>query len=231
MSFRAIFIYVSLVVFLIGCSKDKEESRDGGGDGHGAAAEGLVSEDSPQDSTAATPRLGHKGAARRPADYICRVDCGNSGPLEAKSEREAEWLAKHRYPTVQEESYLRSAPLDLIQQESQMGNPAAAVELGRRTALNGQFGEGLTLLRNQALSGNLYSYYSLSEISKTVPVKSAIEPAAYLRLAYLLGDVKAADVISRMELSSVELAAADARAMHLYNGFAGGQVSDPRPQE
>ena len=231
MSFRTVFISVSLAVFLIACSKDKEESRGDAGKGASTAVEGAVLEDSPQNSNAATPRLAQSGAARRPADYICRVDCGNPGPLEAKSEREAEWLAKHRYPTTQEESYLRSAPLDLIQQEYQMGNPAAAVELGRRTALNGQFGEGLALLRNQTLSGNLYSYYSLSEISKTVPVKSVIEPAAYLRLAYLLGDVKAAEMISTMELSSVELAAADARAMHLYNGFASGQVSDPRPQE
>lgn len=231
MSFRTIFISASLATCLIACSKDKDDSRSDAAEGMSSAVERSVSKDSPRNSTTATPQLAKNGVARRPADYICRKDCESPGPLEAKSEREAEWLAKHHYPTTQEESYLRSAPLDLIQQESQLGNPSAAVELGRRTALNGQFGEGLTILRNQALSGNLYSYYALSEISKTVPVKSVIEPAAYLRLAYLLGDVKAAEVISAMELSSVELAAADARAMHLYNGFAGGQVSDPRPQE
>jgi len=103
--------------------------------------------------------------------------------------------------------------------------------LGKRISLEKDFLEGQVMLRDQALSGNFYAFYAMSESYREAKTPNLVDSAAYLRLAYILGDNKAASEIAKMKLTSIEIAAADSRASQLFKGFAGDQVPDPRPQE
>ena len=164
------------------------------------------------------------------AQRLCTGDCRDAGPLQAKSQEEAEWLIRHKYPSQIELERLRSESMDVLQQKASAGDPTASAVLGKRIAMEKNFMDGQVLLRNQVLSGNFYALYAISESYRESKVPNAVDGAAYLRLAYILGDHKAAIEIAKMRLSSAELAAADSRASLLYKGFAGDQVPDPRPQ-
>ena len=164
------------------------------------------------------------------AQRLCTGDCRDAGPLQAKSQEEAEWLILHKYPSQIELERLRSESMDVLQQKASAGDPTASAVLGKRIAMEKNFMDGQVLLRNQVLSGNFYALYAISESYRESKVPNAVDGAAYLRLAYILGDHKAAIEIAKMRLSSAELAAADSRASLLYKGFAGDQVPDPRPQ-
>ncbi|GAB3056221.1 hypothetical protein GCM10027214_19830 [Stenotrophomonas tumulicola] len=126
---------------------------------------------------------------------------------------------------------MRTQSLDVLKQETSAGNTAAAAVLGKRISLERNFLDGQVILRDQALSGNIYAFYAISESYREAKSPNLIDSAAYLRVAYILGDHKAATELARMGLTSAELAAADSRASQLYKGFAGDQVPDPRPQE
>jgi hypothetical protein len=164
------------------------------------------------------------------AQRLCTGDCRDAGPLQAKSLEEAEWLIRHKYPSQAELERLRSESLDVLQQKASAGDPNASAVLGKRIAMDKNFTDGQVMLRNQVLSGNFYALYAISESYRESKVPNAVDGAAYLRLAYIMGDHKAAIEIVKMRLSSAELAAADSRASLLYKGFAGDQVPDPRPQ-
>ncbi|CEE61080.1 conserved hypothetical protein [Xanthomonas citri pv. citri] len=119
-----------------------------------------------------------------------------------------------------------------MQAESQAGNPAATVLYGSRTARSSRFESGVAILRKAAATGNIYAYYGLSEVyNGDTPQKNLVESAAYLRLAYLLGDRKASVAIARRGLSDVENIAADERAAVLYQIFANSPRPSPRPFE
>ncbi|OHY60147.1 hypothetical protein BB780_22395 [Stenotrophomonas maltophilia] len=164
------------------------------------------------------------------AQRLCSGDCRDAGPLQAKSQEEAQWLIRHKYPSQAELERLRSASLDVLQQKASAGDSTAAAVLGKRIALEKNFMDGQVMLRNQVLSGNFYALYAISESYRESKVPNVVDGAAYLRLAYIMGDHKAAIEIAKMRLSSAELAVADSRASLLYKGFAGDQVPDPRPQ-
>lgn len=164
------------------------------------------------------------------AQRLCSGDCRDAGPLQAKSQEEAEWLIRHRYPSQTELKRLQSEPLDTLQQKASAGDSTAATVLGKRIALERNFMDGQVMLRNQVLSGNIYALYAISESYRESKVPNLVDAAAYLRLAYIMGDHKAALEIAKMRLSSAELAAADSRASLLYKGFAGDNVPDSRPQ-
>lgn len=92
-----------------------------------------------------------------------------------------------------------------LQAQSLAGNPAATVLYGSKTALSGRFESGVAILRKAAATGNLYAYSGLSEAyNGDTPQKNLVESAAYLRLAYLLGDRKASAAIARRDLSDIE---------------------------
>ncbi len=61
--------------------------------------------------------------------------------------------------------------------------------------------------------------------------KNLIESAAYLRLAYLLGDAQASAGPALQGLSVVERVAADERAALLYRTVATYRSASPRPIE
>lgn len=164
-------------------------------------------------------------------DYLCRMDCKDAAPFEARSPREAAWLIKHGYPSAVEKSRLESLSLDALRQEADLGSLPGAVEYGRRLALEENALDGKIVLRQQAQSGNMFAYYGLANVSANGSQPSLVDTAAYLRMAYMLGDDRAALEIAKMRLTSAELVAADKRASHLFAGYAGEQPRDPRPQE
>lgn len=163
--------------------------------------------------------------------YLCGMDCRDAGLLDARSPNEASWLFNHGYPSTSEKARLEALSRDDLKREADSGNRAAAVELGRRVALEENTLDGKILLRKQAQEGNIYAYYGLADVSAKASPPSLVDSAAYLRMAYMLGDDRAAQEIARMRLTSAELVAADKRASHLYSGYAGEQLRDPRPQE
>ncbi|MBV6830536.1 hypothetical protein [Xanthomonas euvesicatoria] len=99
-------------------------------------------------------------------------------------------------------------------------------------APNNVFESGVATLRKAAATGNIYAYYGLSEAyNGDTPQKSLVESAAYLRLAYLLGDRKASAAIAQRGLSGIENVVADERAAALYQTFAKSPRPSPRPFE
>lgn len=163
--------------------------------------------------------------------YLCSMDCRDAGLLDARSPNEASWLFNHGYPSTSEKARLDVMSREDLKREVDSGNRAAAVELGRRVALEENTLDGKILLRKQAQEGNIYAYYGLADVSAKASPPSLVDTAAYLRMAFMLGDDRAAQEIARMRLTSAELVAADKRASHLYSGYAGEQLRDPRPQE
>ncbi len=168
--------------------------------------------------------------------YICpAIDpkCRLTGPLPASGSREALWLAQHGYPTNAERDRLNALSIADLETEASQGNRAAAVVKAKKLALEaGRFQEGTNLLFKQAQSGNLYAYYGLSEINwNSTTHRNLVDSAAYLRVAYLLGDYKASQSIASLGLSGAELVVADERAASLVNTLAGNAPPSPRPME
>ncbi|QTK47762.1 hypothetical protein [Xanthomonas euvesicatoria] len=169
------------------------------------------------------------------APYLCHPGsdtCVAGSPLLASSQTEARWLIAHGYPSPAEHARLSKLDLAQLQAESQAGNPAATVFYGSRTARSGRFESGVAILRKAAATGNIYAYYGLSEAyNGDTPQKNLVESAAYLRLAYLLGDRKASAAIAQRGLSGIENVVADERAAVLYQTFAKSSRPSPRPFE
>ncbi|QDI04975.1 hypothetical protein [Xanthomonas cerealis] len=170
------------------------------------------------------------------SQYLCQGDadaCKVRGPLVADSEAEAQWLLAHGYPTQAELARLEPMSLVQLKAQAQAGNKPAAVLYGKKTAIEGgRFQEGLGILRQAATAGNLYAYYGLSAVyGAETKNKNLIESAAYLRLAYLLGDAQASAGTVLHGLSAVERVAADERAALLYRTVATYRSASPRPIE
>ncbi|ATS37130.1 MULTISPECIES: hypothetical protein [Xanthomonas] len=169
------------------------------------------------------------------APYLCQPGayaCIAGGPLLASSQAEAHWLIAHGYPSPAEHARLSKLDLAQLQAESQAGNQAATVFYGSKTALSGRFQSGVAILRKAAATGTIYAYYGLSEAYLgDTPQTNPVESAAFLRLAYLLGDRKASAAIAQRGLSGIESVVADERAAVLYQTFAKSRRPSPRPFE
>ncbi|PPV07635.1 hypothetical protein XBLMG947_1634 [Xanthomonas bromi] len=169
------------------------------------------------------------------APYLCQPGadaCVAGGPLLASTQAEAHWLIAHGYPSPAEHARLVRMDLAQLQAASQAGNQSATVLYGTKTALSGRFYSGIAILRKAATTGNLYAYYGLSEAyNGDTPQQNLADSAAYLRLAYLLGDRKASAAIAERGLSDAENLAADERAAVLYQTFANSPLPTPRPFE
>ncbi|WP_185824729.1 hypothetical protein [Xanthomonas sp. SI] len=168
------------------------------------------------------------------SQHLCQGSasaCRIRGPLVANSEAEAQWLLTHGYPTEAELARLETMGLAQLRAEAQAGNKPATVIYGKKTAIEaGRFQEGVDILRDAATSGNLYAYYGLSDVyGAETKEKNLVDSAAYLRLAYLLGDGKASAGMALQGLSGVERVAADERAASLYQTFARSRTPSPRP--
>jgi hypothetical protein len=237
MNNKIIFSMITLSIALTACGK---ADRPGGESGSAAPQPAATASNAGESSSAVSPvnQEGIKPQVQRQdaTQYLCQGGanaCKASGPLVANSDAEAQWLLSNGYPTEAELARLNRMSLEQLKVESQSGNKAAAVIYGKKTAINGgRFQDGLSILRNAASSGNLYAYYGLSEIyAGDTKDKNMIDSAAYLRLAYLLGDGKASADIALRGLSSVESVAVDERAASLYKTFSKYQRPSPRPIE
>ncbi|WNH53870.1 hypothetical protein [Stenotrophomonas oahuensis] len=146
---------------------------------------------------------------------------------------EARWLVEHGYPTKDEQQRLKALTLSQVKAEADAGSPSAKVVYASKLSLEpGKFHSGALLLHDQAVAGNLYAYYGLSEAYwNSNDNRNLVDSAAYLRVAYLLGDSRAGDQIGTLKLSQAELAVADQRAASLLNTFAGGLQTSRRPLE
>ena len=106
------------------------------------------------------------------------------------------------------------------------------VVLGARLVRQRRLGDGLDLMRHAAEAGSIYAYYELSNAQMHNPrLGGLVESAAFLRVAYLLGDVKAAGVMHRRfkMLGPVERVLVDERAASLYRTFAKNRPPTQRP--
>lgn len=142
-------------------------------------------------------------------------------------------MLSHGYPTEAELGRLEAMGLAQLKAQAQAGNKPAAVIYGKKTAIEGgRFFDGLGILRDAATSGNLHAYYALSDIyGAETKEKNLIDSAAYLRLAYLLGDGKASAGTALQGLGGIERVAADERVASLYRTFATSRMPSPRPLE
>lgn len=164
--------------------------------------------------------------------YLCDpARCHSTGPLEARNIREARWLIANGYPTLEEGKRLQTMSIAQLKVEAHSGNRPALVFYGKKFATESNFLSGLAILRRAAQDGSLYAYYGISEIYLTGPQRSYVDSAAYLRLAYVLGDSKAATELAERKLSGIEAVVADERASSLYKTFSDSRPLSPRPTE
>jgi hypothetical protein len=165
--------------------------------------------------------------------------CGSNqecldSPLVASTPRELAWLRANGYPSLRELRQLRAASSDALAADVARGSRTAMVILGARLVGQRRLGDGLELMRHAADAGSIYAYYELSSAQMHSRwLGGLIESAAYLRVAYLLGDVKAAGVMHRRfsMLDPMERALVDERAASLYRTYAKSRRPNPRPMD
>jgi hypothetical protein len=152
-------------------------------------------------------------------------------PLSAQSEQESRWLVRHGYPTRQEEQRLKALGMEQLYAEAKTGNVPANVVYGYRVALQpGRFYDGLGHLRKLAVKGKLYAYYGISEAYwDSSDHRSIVDSAAYLHVAYLLGDKRAKRQAKESRYHRFELSSARKRGEGLLETFAGDVKPSPRP--
>lgn len=162
----------------------------------------------------------------------CVKGACDTSPLQARTIEEAKWLERNGYPTLDQANLYYSSPDSIIVEDALQGSLAASAVLGKRKAMNGSEGDGLLLLKETFDKGGLYSLYETSYVYSQHPqLRNVVESAAYLKLAYLLGDSVALDLISHRfpKLTPVESKLIDERASDLLDSYAKGQRRRPRP--
>ena len=153
-------------------------------------------------------------------------------PSTPRSAEDASWLKVHGYPdrsrreelaTLDEEALRRAGAREL----------AATSVLAERLAAEGRRDEALKVWIAAAQRGSLHAYHGIAALVAADEARGGPrEAAAYLRLAYLLGDHGAAQALYRQQpdLQGEALAQVDRRALALYASFAKFRVPFPRPQ-
>ena len=166
-------------------------------------------------------------------DQACLQD-----PTTAESEADYRWLRQHGYPTREESQRLAALSEAALQDEIRKGSLTAMTELGTRMVNRGDW-NGLSLFLRAADRGSIYAYYAKSKAMqiRTAPMGGIVESGAYLRVAYMLGDYKAAqalrwDVIEKYNATHPsESAMIDDRAASLYETYARSRQPVPRPRD
>lgn len=168
-----------------------------------------------------------------PDAYLCPgrpARCADDVFMAADA-READWLIRNGYPSPAERRRLQELTVDQLESEAP-GNEAAVLELARRYSDAGDPYHAIGMVYPLARSGNLFAYHALADIHAAKgPRQDLLESGAYLRLAYILGDHRAADVLAERlwKFGPVEHRIIDRRAASLYQTFAEGRTPDPRP--
>lgn len=183
---------------------------------------------------------GTSGNALLPADprfVPAETYCGGDAtclraPTTARSAVDYTWLRRHGYPS--RDDLERGAQLDeaSLQKAIAEGDLIAPIIAARRLGEVGRAEEGLKLLIGAAHRGSVYAYYAIADyVAERPALGGEREAAAYLRVAYLLGDDAAAQQLYARfgKLGPEQLAAVDMRAMRLYDTFAKRRPAMPRP--
>ncbi|HEY5804808.1 MAG TPA: hypothetical protein VIT90_14040 [Lysobacter sp.] len=154
--------------------------------------------------------------------------------LSASSEAEARWLQVNGYPAERELKALEALGDAQLADRVKKGSLPAMVVYGERLSLAGNTQTGMTLLLDAANRGSLYAYYGFSNVYRQVPgLRDHIEAAAYLRVAYILGDSKAAQqMLSDFPgYGPADYSVVDRRASQLYKTLARERRPSVRPSE
>jgi TPR repeat protein len=144
-------------------------------------------------------------------------------------------MKQHGYPTKDEQDRLARLSETELELEAKQGKLTAMTELGSRM-IDRNDADGTKWLRMARDRGSIYAYYEVSkrEMNRTLG-HGLVESGAFLRVAYLLGDYKAATALyqfaSKEGLSIGELELIDRRAASLYITYAKNRQPVPRPFE
>lgn len=228
-----VILVLSVALFSGGCADVDEAQKDN-------SDQGYLSEVG-EDEDAVASEIGRENSGLVHAkvsdeilnSYLCESErCEENSFLNANSKDEALWLLNHGYPTRDEMTRLKGLPFEELKREADGGSLPAIVLYGERYAINsGDALGGASIIRQAIDKGSLYGYYGLASIySADIVDKNMIDAAAYLRLAYIHGDYKAADelAIHFSEWGAADFMLIDRRAYNLYIN-EGSRQAFPRP--
>ena len=189
---------------------------------------GLTSETAPTQHVSVT-------AAQLKA-YQCAggPKCDDTSPVQARNQAEAEWLYRNGYPTQAQLDEWAGLSDDQLKRVAASGNVAALAVYAERVAKGGNVMGGLAMSKAATERGSLYAYHVLSDIlMMPSPMQNQYDAMAYLRVAHMLGDNKAALELYRKfpDRSMLEYRMADRRASSLYITYGRGRPPSPRPLE
>lgn len=153
--------------------------------------------------------------------------------LMPNSESDLLWMRKHGYPTPEDIEHFSSMADTELELLAKKGSLPAMTAYGARL-IERNDPNGRNWIFEAKNRGSIYSYYEASnaEMNRSFG-EGFIEAGAYLRVAYILGDHRAASefyrFIERNRLSIVEMQAIDLRAGELYQTYAKNRQPVPRP--
>jgi len=185
-------------------------------------------------------RGGSKGVAGLPPSalqqyYACRADEGscNRDPLVAASPEEAQWLQARGYPTPDQiKSSLAASTESLRLAAENSGSLVDKSLYGQALLRDGKYRDVVgSMVDSFVREGNIYGLYLTSDAyMQSEELMNPPLAMAYLRLAYLAGDSKAAGVLEAKfgQMTPPERAFADRRAADLKKNMA-PDGSWPRP--
>jgi len=164
---------------------------------------------------------------KKAREYLCEREECTSNPLMASSEQEAVWLITHGYPSPTDLDAWNNLSDDQLGRIAKGGSLAAKAVHGERIAAKGDM-HGLSELVEAAEQGSIYAYYGTSSIRSR---SDMIEGAALLRVAYMLGDRRASDVLyDRFPgIGAMDHYGIDKRAAELYKSYAHERPAKLRP--
>lgn len=152
--------------------------------------------------------------------------------LGARNKEEADWLRANGYPSSEQLKHFKGLSDDQLRLEADAGDLAAMVSFGERMAAAGDTKTGTQYVHDAIRNGSIYGYYGMSSIFQNTPgLEDMIDSAAYLRVAYILGDTKASVEMHRRypDLGRIDQVHIDERAMSLYRTMAKSGQPNPRP--
>lgn len=167
------------------------------------------------------------------SEAYCGGDAGClRDPSTPRSAEDASWLKVHGYPGRSRREELAKLDEDALRRAGARELAAMSV-LAERLAAEGRRDEALKVWIGAAQRGSLHAYHGIAALVADDEARGGPrEAAAYLRLAYLLGDHGAAETLYLRQpaLQGEALAQVDRRALALYASFAKFRVPFPRPQ-
>lgn len=178
-----------------------------------------------------------KGRSDSPTAVLPKYACGTGSrcehaALRAENEEEARWLAGRGYPSADQLAQLESLSIAELMQNASAGDLVAAAVAGEQLIALGRTQEGLIVLHQAATNGSVYAdYVAAHAYLNDERLKDRIEGAAYLRRAFLQGDWKATAELynSLPDISALEMAMADRRAVKLYQGMVSRRETLRKP--